>query len=44
MRLHNSLASFKLKESATNYNLVKGIKIYYLFSEHDKIENFLVKS
>jgi hypothetical protein len=37
VRLHNSLTSFKLKESANNYNLVKGIKIHYLFSEYDKI-------
>jgi hypothetical protein len=44
MRLHNSFTSFKLKDSANNYHLVKGIKIHYIFSEQDKIEKFLVKS
>ncbi len=37
MRLHNSITAFKLNDHNSKYNLIKGIKIHYLFSENAKI-------
>ncbi len=44
MRLHNSITSFKIKDPTAKYNLIKGIKVHYLFSECLKIEKFLSSS
>jgi hypothetical protein len=44
VRLHNSITAFKLKERNAKYNLIKGIKVHYLFSENPKIEKFLSSS
>lgn len=44
MRLHNSITAFKLKDHTARYNLVKGIKVHYLFSESPKVEKFLSNS
>lgn len=32
IRIHNSITSFKLKNPVEKYQLIKGIKIHYLFS------------
>ena len=44
LKLHNSITSFKIKNPSDSYNLIKGIKMHYLFSEKDKIDKFLVNS
>jgi hypothetical protein len=43
IRIHNSITSFRLRP-LNGYNLIKGVKIYHLFSEKDKIDKFLTKT
>lgn len=44
IRIHNSITSFKLKNPGEKYQLIKGIKVHYLFSDTPKIDKFLSSS